>query len=91
MTGNHAENRILFFNCKFFKFGTDDKVYAAAIILSMILLASLMLLCIMITVRDNKELGNIAILLINVFVDTSGYALGRASLGSNVQNPNSLE
>ena len=38
MTGASAENRIIFINLGFFKYGTDDKAHAGAIFLSLLLL-----------------------------------------------------
>lgn len=78
MTGDHAENRVLFFNCGFFRFGTDDKVYAASIILSIFILGALFLVCLMM-LSGNQDLKDIAVLLVSAFTGTSGYALGRAS------------
>ncbi|MBN8521647.1 MAG: hypothetical protein J0L77_07115 [Alphaproteobacteria bacterium] len=83
MTADHAESRIFFFNCKFLKFGTDDKVYAAAIILSCALLGSLLLVCVMLAISGNQDLKHIAVLLVSAFTGTSGYAFGRASSSIN--------
>lgn len=80
MTAPHAENRIFFFNCKILRFGTDDKVYAAAIILSTTLLFVLCFICLLMAITDNQDLKHIAALLVSAFTGTSGYAFGRASI-----------
>jgi hypothetical protein len=82
MTAAHAENRIFFFNCKILRFGTDDKVYAAAIILSTTLLIVLGFIAFLMAVSNNEDLKHIAALIVSAFTGTSGYAFGRASLSN---------
>ena len=43
-TGKDARNRVLYINAGFFKYGTNDKAHAAAIVLSMTLLLAIILL-----------------------------------------------
>jgi hypothetical protein len=79
MTGEHAENRIFFFNCRVFRFGTDDKAYAGALILSVIIMTAILFVCVLMAFSDNEGLKSIAGLLVTAFTGTSGYAVGRAT------------
>ena len=79
MTGPYADHRVFFINTKFFKYGTTDQGHAAALVLSAMLLAVILLL------------GGIALaagsdhailqLLIAPFSLVAGVAVGK-SLGS---------
>src|SRR3979490_1997709 len=44
-TGGVAESRILHFDCRFLRYGTNDKGHAAALVLSVCLLATAVALC----------------------------------------------
>jgi len=74
-----AENRILFINAGIFRYGTDDKTHAAAIVLSSVLLVVGLLVVIIGSFSANSVWLERALMLIwNAFMFVAGVALGRS-------------
>jgi hypothetical protein len=77
-TSESAENRLLFINAGFFRYGTDDKAHAAAIVLSGVLLVIGLLVVIIGSFSSNSAWLERALMLIwNAFMFVAGVALGR--------------
>ena len=77
-TGSDAENRILFVNCGFFRYGTDDKTHAAAILLSIVLLLVAILIILIGLFSSNLGWLERALSWVGTtFVFTAGVAIGR--------------
>ena len=82
-TGPIAQNRILHIDTGIFRYGTDDKAHAAALVLSGLLLASTMVVVLagivqLITGHDAQWLNTVATWIGNAFLFTSGIAVGRS-------------
>lgn len=85
-TGDHAQNRVLHINTRILRYGTDDKAHAAALILSVSLLFSAILVVLvgivqLITHSDSKWLETVLTWIGNAFLFTSGIAVGRGGSG----------
>lgn len=79
-TSGSAENRVLFIDLKFFRYGTSDKTHAAAIALSLIILIVIILVIIVGSFSTNQTwLEKIFTWLGSAFLFTSGVAVGRGS------------
>jgi hypothetical protein len=77
--GGSAENRLLFINMGIFRYGTDDKTHAAAIVLSGVLLVIGLLVVIIGSFSSNSVWLERALMLIwNAFMFVAGIALGRS-------------
>ena len=78
-SGDSAENRILFIDAGFFRYGTDDKTHAAAIVLSSVLLIVGLLVVAIGSFSSNSVWLERALMLIwNAFMFVAGIALGRS-------------
>jgi hypothetical protein len=78
-SGDSAGNRLLFINAGFFRYGTDDKTHAAAIVLSGVLLVIGLLVVIIGSFSSNSAWLERALMLIwNAFMFVAGVALGRS-------------
>ena len=75
-TGPNAASRVLHLNLWVFKYGTDDKAHAAAIILSFIQLACIMLLFIFAASTPAEE--RFVSFLESGFLLTAGVAIGQS-------------
>jgi hypothetical protein len=78
---DRAENRVLFINTNWFKFGTADKSQAAALVLSVVLLATAVLVCVvgLLSLLSGKEPKWVEIVISwigNAFLFTAGIAVG---------------
>jgi hypothetical protein len=83
-TGDHAENRILHINTRYFKYGTDDKGHAAALVLSALLLVAALLVGVIGVVglysgKDPQWVNTLITWIGNAFLFTSGIAVGKSS------------
>jgi peptidoglycan/LPS O-acetylase OafA/YrhL len=75
--GDRAENRLLFINAGVFRYGTDDKTHAAAIVLSSVLLVIGLLVVIIGSFSSNSAWLDRALMLTwNAFMFVAGVALG---------------
>lgn len=85
-TGPHAENRILLIELKWFKYGTDDKSHASALVLSgLILCVSIIISVIGLGAGSAKWLELLITWLGNAFLFTAGIAVG--SRGKSDKKP----
>jgi peptidoglycan/LPS O-acetylase OafA/YrhL len=77
-TGKDAGNRVLYVNFLFFKYGTNDKAHAAALILSTVLLAAIIGLVFFGTRHNNAAWDDKAFSwLSGAFLFIAGVALGK--------------
>ena len=77
-TGDGAENRVLHINLGFFKYGTDDKAHAGAMVLSMVLLVMIGLTGGAGLVSPNAAwTGDLLKMLGSAFTFVSGVAIGQ--------------
>ena len=77
-TGDDAPNRVLHINFGFFKYGTDDKGHAAALILSMLLLAMIGLTGIAGLIAPNDEWTKTLLQMLgSAFTLVAGVAIGQ--------------
>jgi len=81
MTGDSADERILFINLGIFRYGTDDKIQAAAIFLSIVLL--IIIAFVIFGAQGQGSVWNDKVFawLTGAFLFVSGVALGKG--GSN--------
>jgi hypothetical protein len=87
-TGDHARNRILHVNTRWFKYGTDDKAHASAMVLSALLLLSALFLALIgaaasYSGHEMKWLDTIVTWIGNAFLFTSGIAVGKGGKDSS--------
>jgi hypothetical protein len=79
-TGPAADNRVLHINLPFLKYGTSDKAHAAAIVLSLVLLAVIIFLSFIgIFSHETSWLDKIFTWLGSTFVFVAGVAVGRST------------
>jgi len=77
-TGSGAENRVLHINVGFFKYGTDDKAHAGAMVLSIVLLVMIALTGIAgLIAADSKWPGELLEKLGTAFTFVAGVAIGQ--------------
>ncbi len=82
-TGKDARDRVLYINIWFFKYGTNDKAHAAAIVLSMTLLAAIIFLVFFGTRNGDSAWNDRAFnWMSGAFLFVAGVALGKSSLSS---------
>lgn len=76
-TGKNAEGRVLSINVWFLKYGTDDKAHAAALLLSLILLA--ILIGVLIRADGSQSVWNDKVFswLGSAFLLVAGIAIGK--------------
>jgi hypothetical protein len=73
-----AAQRVLYLNFGFFKYGTDDKAHAAAILLSIGLLAALFIISLTAIFSPNAPMFERAINIFgNAFLFVAGVAIGQ--------------
>jgi hypothetical protein len=82
--GEHADNRILHINTRCFRYGTDDKGHAAALILSALLLGTAIIIAIIGAIglfsgKDPQWLGTLVTWIGNAFLFTAGIAVGKSA------------
>jgi len=78
MTGPAADNRILFINFGFFKFGSDDKAHAGSIVLSVVLLGMALLIILLGMFSENAAwLDKVFAWIGSAFTFVAGVAIGR--------------
>lgn len=86
-TGNEASDRVLRINVGIFKYGTNDKIHAAAIALSLVLLIIIVGICIAGFFSSNvswvEKLFNWAT---NSFLFIAGIALGKGASTKGTQH-----
>ncbi len=77
LTGTEATGRVLFINIGFFRYGTDDKIHAAAIVLSMVLL--IMIVGVLLRASGQESAWNDKVFnwLGGAFLFVAGIALGK--------------
>jgi hypothetical protein len=85
-TGDHAENRILHINLRWFKYGTDDKSHASAIVLSLVLLLLAVIVAVigaasMYSGKAPDWLETLITWIGNAFLFTAGVAIGKSDKG----------
>lgn len=83
-TGDHAHNRVLYIGTRWFRYGTDDKGHAAALVLSALLLiaalfSSLIGLAGLFSGSDAGWVDNLIGWIGNAFLFTAGIAVGKGS------------
>ncbi|MET4293710.1 hypothetical protein [Bradyrhizobium sp. LB5.2] len=83
-----AHNRILHISTKWFRYGTDDKGHAAALVLSALLLVSALLVGIIAVVglysgKDPQWVNTLITWVGNAFLFTSGIAVGKSAKADN--------
>ncbi len=81
-TGEYAQSRVLRVNTRWFRYGTDDKAHASAMVLSALLLFSALVLAsigaiVAFAGHEEKWLDTIATWIGNAFLFTSGIAVGK--------------
>lgn len=77
-TGDGAENRVLHINLGFFKYGTDDKAHAGAMVLSMLLLVMIALTGVAgLIAQEDEWPGEILQMLGSAFTFVAGVAIGQ--------------
>ena len=78
MTGEDADHRVLFINLGFFRYGTDDKIHAAAIVLSFVLL--LIIVCVFVGAQGQENAWNDKVFnwVGGAFLFVAGIALGKS-------------
>ena len=80
-TGPEAHDRVMLLNFGFLKYGTSDKSHAAAICLSLVLLALLLVVSIIgIFAKNLESFDKIIALIGNAFLFVAGLAVGQKSL-----------
>jgi hypothetical protein len=82
--GDHAENRILHIKTRWFRYGTDDKGHAAALVLSGLLLVSAPIIAIIGCVslfsgKDPQWFQTLVTWIGNAFLFTAGIAVGKSA------------
>jgi hypothetical protein len=90
----HADNRILHISTKCFRYGTDDKGHAAALVLSALLLAAALLIGIigvagLYSGKDPQWVNTLVTWVGNAFLFTSGIAVGKSTKGDKDKSPES--
>ena len=85
-TGDYAQKRVLHVNTRWFKYGTDDKAHASAMVLSALLLLSALILAAIGAIvafagHEEKWLDTIVTWIGNAFLFTSGIAVGKGGKG----------
>jgi hypothetical protein len=82
-TGPDAENRVLYINAGFFRYGTDDKAHAASIALSMVLLLVALLVMVVGLFSSNVVwLEKMQAWIGSAFLFVAGVAIGRGGRAS---------
>ena len=77
-TGKDARDRVLYINLWFFKYGTNDKVHAAAVVLSIVLLLAIIALIFFGTSHHEGNWDEKAFSWLGgAFLFISGVALGK--------------
>jgi len=80
-TGKDARDRVLYINVGLFKYGTNDKAHAAAIVLSMTLLAAIICLVFFGTRNGDNAWNERAFnWMSRAFLFVAGVTLGKSSL-----------
>jgi len=92
-TGDHAKNRVLHVNTRWFKYGTDDKAHASALVLSALLLLSALFLAVVGMIvsfsgHEQKWLDTLLTWIGNAFLFTSGIAVGKSGKESATPSAN---
>jgi hypothetical protein len=82
-TGDHAQNRILFINTRWFRYGTDDKIHSSAMVLSALILMAALIIAVLGTIglfsgHEAKWVDTLITWVGNAFLFTSGIAVGRS-------------
>lgn len=86
-TGERANNRILHITTRWLRYGTDDKGHAAAVVLSLLLLVSAMVVAVIgaTTQWSGQEapwLNTMVTWIGNAFLFTAGIAVGKSRSAS---------
>ena len=76
-TGPSADERVLHINVGFFKYGTNDKAHAAAMVLSLLLFASIAVL--LIFGMQHEWADKVFTWLGSAFLFVTGVAIGKGS------------
>lgn len=78
--GENAANRVLHIDWKWFRYGTDDKGHAAALVLSMVLLAvSVFVIVVGLIWPQSEWLETVFKWLGGAFLFVSGVAIGKSA------------
>lgn len=82
-TASSASNRVLHINLSWFKYGTDDKGHASAIVLSLVLLLMVLVLAAIGAVaacfgKDPSWFNTLVSWVGNAFLFTAGVAIGKS-------------
>jgi hypothetical protein len=86
-TGPSAPSRVLYINLGLFKYGTDDKAHAAAIVLSLLLLTLIAITMVLGMFATNPDWPEkILTMLGSAFTLVAGVAIGRGSALSDRKN-----
>jgi peptidoglycan/LPS O-acetylase OafA/YrhL len=86
-TGPEAHDRVMLLNFGFLRYGTNDKSHAAAICLSLILLALLLIVSAMGLFSPNAaSFDKIIALIGNAFLFVAGIAVGQKGLEKSKDN-----
>jgi hypothetical protein len=87
-TGKDAGDRVLYVNLFFFKYGTNDKVHAAALVLSLVLLFAMIALIFIGTRHNNAAWDDKAFSWLGgAFLFITGLALGKGATGHKPDDP----
>jgi hypothetical protein len=86
-TGSSADNRVLHINLGFFKYGTHDKVHAAAVILSVALLSiTIAVIYAGFSGQNAAWIDRVFSWSTSAFLFVAGIALGKGASSDNSKN-----